>query len=140
MKFLIAIGADYIYLYATGTLDMNYWEQRRSFWTTPAGVLLEIVAVVAILACALIALNIFSSPFPIIEHFKASPVTISPGETSTLSWSVIGATGVVIDQGIGRVELKGMRAVSPEETTIYTLSAVNGTRNVSSSAKVIVEA
>ncbi len=118
---------------------MNYWEQRKSFWTTPAGVLLEIAAVVGILAFALIALNMFSSPFPIIEQFKASPIEISPGETSILSWSVIGGTEVVIDHGVGRVDLKGTKAVSPAQTTIYTLSAANGTRNVSSSAKVIVE-
>lgn len=118
---------------------MNYWEKRKSFWTTPAGVMLEITAVVGILALALIALNMFSSPFPIIEQFKASPMAISPGETSTLNWSVIGATEVVIDHGVGRVDLKGTKAVSPVETTTYTLSAANDTRNVSSSAKVMVE-
>ena len=117
---------------------MNYWESRKSFWTTPKGFILQITAILIILGGALIFLNLYTSPFPVIEYFDAKPVAISPGEATTLSWSVIGATTVEIDQGIGIVVLKGATKVSPSETTTYTLTAVNGTRNRTRSVKVMV--
>ena len=117
---------------------MNYWESRRSFWTTLKGFILQIAAILIILAAALITLNLYITPFPVIEYFDARPVAISPGEATNLSWSVIGATTIEIDQGVGSVMLKGATKVSPSETTTYTLTAVNGTRNRSISIKVMV--
>ncbi|VVB64621.1 Uncharacterised protein [uncultured archaeon] len=87
----------------------------------------------------MITLNLYTSPFPVIEYFDAKPVAISPGEASTLSWSVVGATTVEIDQGVGIVLLNGATKVSPSETTTYTLTAVNGTRNRTRSVKVMVK-
>jgi hypothetical protein len=75
----------------------------------------------------------------VIEYFKASPVAVGPGDVSTLSWSVVGATAVFID-GIGGVELRGMRGVSPPETTVYRLTAVNGTRNRTVEVRIHVDA
>ncbi len=121
------------------TKPINYWESRKSFWTSPKGVVIYIVIVLALLAGGLIALNIYSSPFPVIESFKASPLVINPGGVSNLSWSVIGAENVRISPGIGVVELKGFRQISPSTTTIYTLIAINGTRNRSAEAMVRVE-
>ncbi len=83
-------------------------------------------------------LNLYTSPFPVIEYFDAKPVAISPGEGTILSWSVVGATIVEIDQGVGIVALKGAMRVSPSETTTYTLMAVNGTRNRTRSVRVMV--
>ncbi len=100
---------------------------------------ISIIIVVALLAGGLIALNIYSSPFPIIESFKASPIVINPGGISNLSWEVIGAEMVRISPGIGGVGLKGSRQVSPSTTTVYTLIAINGTRNRSAEAMVRVE-
>jgi hypothetical protein len=119
--------------------NLNYWERKRSFWVTPVGILIETIAILAIVAGAILALNLFSSPFPVIERFDATPNFISFGEVSMLSWSVVGATSVRIDPEIGVVELEGNRDISPYQTTIYTLSAVNGTRNVSRSIRVVVE-
>jgi hypothetical protein len=116
---------------------MNYWESRKSFWTTPKGFLLQITAILIIMGGALIALNLYTSPFPVIEYFDAKPVTISPGEASVLSWSVVGATTVEIDQGVGSVAFKGEMKVTPSETTTYTLTAVNGTRNRTRSVRVM---
>jgi parallel beta-helix repeat protein len=64
---------------------------------------------------------------PIINSFSASPLTITAGESSTLSWSVTdAATTVTIDQGIGTVTApSGSTSVSPTSTTIYTLTATN---------------
>jgi len=64
---------------------------------------------------------------PEITSFTASPSLISaPGEAVTLSWAVSGAvTGFSIDQGVGAVS--GTRTVvNPTATTIYTLTAMNG--------------
>jgi multidrug efflux pump subunit AcrB len=118
---------------------MNYWETQKSFWKTPTGVVIWMGMLAIILGGLLLALNLFTSPFPIIESFDVDPVVILPGGSANLSWSVIGATQVVIDQGIGIVELKGTRSVSPSETSVYTLTAVNGTRNRSADVQVIVE-
>lgn len=118
---------------------VSYWESRKSFWTTPKGTAIYIAIVLALLAGCLIALNIYSSPFPVIESFKASPFIISPGGTSNLSWEVIGADMVKISPGIGGVELKGFKLVSPSTTTTYTLIAINGTRNRTAEATVRVE-
>jgi hypothetical protein len=118
---------------------MNYWETQKSFWKTPTGAVIWMGMLAIILGGLLLALNLLVSPFPIIESFDVDPVVIQPGGTANLSWSVIGATQVTIDQGIGIVELKGTRSVSPSETSVYTLMAVNGTRNRSADVRVIVE-
>lgn len=118
---------------------MNYWEMQKSFWKTPAGVVIWIGILAAIFGGLLLALNLFVSPFPIIETFDADPSVISKGEDAYLRWSVIGASQVSIDGGIGDVSPSGTRAVSPSQTTIYTLTAVNGTRNRSANARVMVE-
>ena len=117
---------------------MNYWEKQRSFWKTPPGISIWFTLLLAIIGGGLLALNIFVSPYPVIEFFDANPVAVSPGEASNISWSVIGATYVEINHEIGRVGLKGFALVFPEETTIYTLKAVNGSRNRSLDVKVIV--
>lgn len=117
---------------------MNYWEQKNSFWSKPAGLVVQILIILLLIGGAILALNIFTSPYPVLESFNASPVVISPGEESTLSWTVIGATIVRIDPGVGTVTPKGSVRVSPEETTTYVLTAVNGTINRSVSVKVMV--
>lgn len=64
---------------------------------------------------------------PSIAAFTANPVTLFLGEatSSTLSWSVTNADpgGVSIDNGIGVVDPNDSLAVSPAETTTYTLTA-----------------
>jgi len=68
---------------------------------------------------------------PIIRSFTATPTGISQGGTSNLSWNVNGATLYIIDQGIGVPASKYTQAVSPAETTSFTLTAINsyGTDN-----------
>jgi len=75
---------------------------------------------------------------PAIESFNASPASISAGESSTLSWTVSGATSVSIDQAIGNVALTGSRAVSPAATTVYTLTAFSSSGSVTATTEVIV--
>jgi len=117
---------------------MNYWEMQKSFWKTPTGIAIWFTLLLAIIGGGLLALNVFVSPYPVIEFFDANPVAVAPGEASNLSWSVIGAGQVEIDQEIGSVGLRGSTLVTPNETTTYTLVAVNGTRNRSLDVKVVV--
>ena len=58
------------------------------------------------------------------------------GGSSTLSWSVTGATSVTIDNGIGSVALTGTTVVSPTTDTTYTLTATNSAGSVTESVTV----
>jgi hypothetical protein len=61
----------------------------------------------------------------VITSFNANPLSIAPGESSTLTWAVEGANHVEIDPGVGSVALNGSRVVTPSATTVYTLVASN---------------
>jgi len=75
---------------------------------------------------------------PVINSFSANPSNISAGESSTLNWTVTGATAVSIDQGIGNVALTGPRAIAPSVTTVYTLTASSSAGSVTATTQVIV--
>jgi len=75
---------------------------------------------------------------PIINSFSAAPSTITEGESSTLSWSVIDATTATIDHGVGTVALSGSTTVSPIITTTYTLTATNTAGSVTATTTVTV--
>ncbi|MDD5493309.1 MAG: hypothetical protein PHG36_01355 [Dehalococcoidia bacterium] len=62
---------------------------------------------------------------PYIQYFTVTPESIAPGGTAVLSWSVLGALSVTVDNGIGSVTSVNTRSVSPGSTTTYTLSANN---------------
>ena len=117
----------------------NYWEMQKSFWKTPTGIAIWLLLLVAILGGGLLALNVFVSPYPVIESFRADPVVINPGGASNVSWSVVGAGRVEIDQGVGEVEFKGFTEVKPSQTTTYRLMAVNGSVNRSMTLKIMVQ-
>ncbi len=57
-------------------------------------------------------------------QFTATPTTISPGQSSKLTWSVTNATSLTIDNGVGAVAPDtGYVTVSPGATTTYTATA-----------------
>jgi hypothetical protein len=74
---------------------------------------------------------------PNVLNFSASPSTINPGDSSTLTWSVSDAVHVYILPGVGGVESSGSTSVSPAITTVYTLTASND-MGVSVTAEVTV--
>jgi hypothetical protein len=75
---------------------------------------------------------------PRIIRFEATPTNIAPGESSTLSWTTEGASEVRIS-GLGIVNANGSRAVTPEQTTTYVLTARSSDgRDVSAPAIVTV--
>jgi hypothetical protein len=69
-----------------------------------------------------------SVSLPTISSFSAQPVTIAPGQSSSLAWVVAGASGVNITPSVGTSTLNpfsGSATVTPATTTTYTLSATN---------------
>lgn len=76
---------------------------------------------------------------PTITSFTANPATISPGQSSTLSWVVSGANSLEILPGIGPVTGSSI-VVSPATTTQYTLVATNGAGSATAQTAVTVTA
>ena len=76
---------------------------------------------------------------PVISSFTATPSTITSGSSSTLAWSVSGATSVSISQGVGAVT-GSSTTVSPTSTTTYTLTATNSGGSATAAAMVTVSA
>ena len=72
---------------------------------------------------------------PRILSFEASPTSIKPGESFTLSWSTEAGTPS-IDNGIGSVYQRGTIRVTPKATTTYTMTMTGGA--VTSSVTVTV--
>lgn len=98
---------------------------QRPFPLVPAIVLLVIIG--GVIGVAYMQGWIGSTtPDISIDDFSAIPSVITRGGSITLSWSVSGATVVTIDQDVGSMALSGDTSVSPEETTIYTLTATKG--------------
>jgi outer membrane protein OmpA-like peptidoglycan-associated protein len=62
-------------------------------------------------------------PAPTVS-LSASPASIQQGQCTTLTWSSSNASSVSINQGVGRVDLRGSRQVCPDSTTQYTIAAV----------------
>jgi|GEM_PF-3072145 len=61
-------------------------------------------------------------PAPTVS-FSAFPSTITPGQSSQLTWSTSGASSVSIDNGLGAQPLSGSTNISPTQSTTYTLTA-----------------
>ncbi|MGH9745433.1 MAG: peptidoglycan-associated lipoprotein Pal [Candidatus Acidiferrales bacterium] len=70
----------------------------------------------------------------------ASPTTIKPGSSVTLSWSSTSATDVSIDQGVGKVAPEGSTPVVPTESTTYTITANGPGGTATANARVTVTA
>jgi sugar lactone lactonase YvrE len=74
------------------------------------------------------AAGAFTQP-PTIGGFTAFPQTISKGQSTTISWTVTGATGMSIDSTSGSITSMPVSgasvSVSPTVTTTYTLTASN---------------
>jgi flagellin-like protein len=76
---------------------------------------------------------------PAITSFTASPSTITAGQSSTLQWTVTGATTVSIAPAPGTVTATtGTQSVTPTATTVYTLTATNSSGSVTATATVAV--
>lgn len=76
---------------------------------------------------------------PTVTSFSASPSSIFPGDSATLSWNVAGAASLSIDNGVGTVTGSSV-AVSPTTTTTYTLTATNAAGDTTATTTVTVTA
>lgn len=78
---------------------------------------------------------------PNIVRFEAQPATVTQSGSSTLRWVVQNATDVIIDHGIGKVQLSGEQQVRPDDSTTYTLTAsgAGGTRSATVTVTITVE-
>ncbi|MCP4690575.1 MAG: hypothetical protein GY859_21155, partial [Desulfobacterales bacterium] len=71
-------------------------------------------------------------------NISSTPMEIVKGENATIFWNTIHADSAFID-GVGPVPLEGEMAVSPAETTSYTITAVGyGGAIATSSVELIV--
>ena len=75
---------------------------------------------------------------PVIASFTVEPSTVERGQSATLKWSVTNATSVIIDHGIGAVDVSGQRAVVPADSTTYTLTARSESGSAAATATVNV--
>ena len=73
-----------------------------------------------------------------IEYIQVDPLIIQKGETANLSWKVIDAETVIIDNNIGYVKQINSMIISPMENTTYTITAANQNEIINSSITVIV--
>src|SRR3989344_3990763 len=64
---------------------------------------------------------------------------IRRGNSTTLTWSTTGITGVAFDNGITSTALSGSTTVTPSNTTTYTLTATDGTTSVACPVTVRVD-
>lgn len=60
---------------------------------------------------------------PIIADFSVRPDAIIRGAMATLQWKVTGADSIRIEPNVGDVAAIGSRAVAPQVSTTYTLTA-----------------
>jgi len=76
-------------------------------------------------------------PAPTVS-LSANPAGIAQGQCATLMWTSANASSASIDQGVGKVDLSGLRQVCPGSTTQYTIAATGegGTRSASTTVSV----
>ena len=82
------------------------------------------------------ALPITITNQPIIQTFSASPESIQPGNTVTLSWSTLNTTSLTLNGS--PVSASGTLSLEPVSTTTYSLVAANNNGTVTESATVAV--
>ena len=71
-------------------------------------------------------------------RFQAAPATITAGQSASLSWATTGANTVSIG-GVGtNLPVNGSQAVSPAQTTTYTLTATGADGKTTVTAQVVV--
>lgn len=68
----------------------------------------------------------------------ADPIIINNGESSILTWESKNADTCIIEPNIGAVDINGSLTVTPNETTIYTVTASNSCGNINDSVEITV--
>lgn len=81
-----------------------------------------------------------SPPVQPTVTLNASPASVSPGQTVTLSWSSTNATDLDIEPGIGKVAPQGRTPANPTQSTTYTITATGPGGSATATAHVDVTA
>jgi len=71
---------------------------------------------------------------------NASPTSVNPGGSVTLSWSSTNATDLDIAPGVGKVAPQGSTPVNPTTSTTYTITATGASGSATATAHVDVNA
>ena len=82
-----------------------------------------------------------TQPVPTVT-LTASPSSITPGQSATLTWATTNATSTTIDNGVGAVQpvSGGSVTVTPSSTTTYTITASGSGGTATAQATVTVQA
>jgi hypothetical protein len=75
---------------------------------------------------------------PQVLFCTAQPLTIAPGQSTTLEWTTSGATSVTITPGVGPVANSGSVSVTPTQSTNYVVTATNSAGSATCSIGVTV--
>lgn len=75
---------------------------------------------------------------PVIDVYKVNPAEINTGDSAVITWAVMGATSVTMDPHVGVMPSSGSIEVTPTETTVYTIHAINETSTVDESLTITV--
>ena len=82
--------------------------------------------------------NVPTGPKPTLTNVTANPPTISPGQTSTLSWTTTNTLYTIVSPEVGPVrEMSAI--VSPAVTTSYKVYATNQYGRTTKSVTVTVQ-
>ncbi len=141
-----ATGGALSYVFLAAVPASTTWQAATAIFTPPAGTasatVFHVLAKVGNLTVDNYSLTGpgGTPPQQPTATFSGNPLTITPGSSSTLTWSTGGATSVVIDQGVGTVSASGTVTVSPATTTTYTLTATNSAGPVTKTVTIVVQA
>ena len=107
-------------MYISGTPDAR-WDNNdlHNLGQVPASAF-EVVQMTPLYT----ALNVPQGAAPSVAGFSASPTHVAAGVSTTLSWTVSGASYVIVSPQIGAVRGSSV-SVAPSQTTTYTLYATN---------------
>ncbi len=76
-------------------------------------------------------------PSPTVT-LTAEPSTIDKGQSVTLTWSSQNATDLDLQPEVGKVQASGSQAVTPQDSTTYTVTATGPGGTTSATARVTV--
>ncbi len=121
----------------------SFWRLRSPSGTVFGTTLTTVIRVPSPLPAPTITPTAVPTPVctgtPIISSFTASPTTITPGQTATLSFGLVGnANRAEIDNGIGGVATPGQVTVQPSTTTTYTLTGTCGSTTTTAQVTIVV--
>ncbi|MCX6625522.1 MAG: OmpA family protein, partial [Acidobacteria bacterium] len=88
---------------------------------------------------AQVTVQVNAAPMPRIIRFTVGPLSIVSGNRATLVWAVENSDTVAIS-GVGNVPLVGTQDVTPTANTTYTLTASNGSGQVTAQTTLTVTA